>query len=134
MTVTVAQVATELARSTPDSPVSDQWQSWLNRAYRLIEGRLGATAYAALDPDTVDDVVLVAVAEHVRAWRETTASRSTTTIDDGTISREYESAVGLLEIPESLWPLLDPTVGDGGAFSVQPYSAPDPSLAPESWA
>lgn len=134
MTVTVANVATELARSTPTSPVSEQWQSWIDRAYRLVSGRLGATAYAELDPATLDDVVLVAVAEHVRAWRESTARRSTTTIDDGTVSREYDSPVGLLEIPDSLWALLDPTVGDGGAFSITPYSVPDTSLAPESWA
>lgn len=133
MTVTVANVATELARSTPTSPVSDQWQSWIDRAYRLIEDRLGATAYAALDPATLDDVVLVAVSEHVRAWRDSTAKRSTTTVDDGTVSREYEQGVGLLEIPDSLWSLLDPALGSGGAFTITPFSEPDPSPI-ESWA
>jgi propanediol dehydratase small subunit len=106
MTVTVAQVATELARPTPDSPVSDQWQSWLDRAYRLIENRLGTEAYAALDENVLDDVVLIAVTEHVRAWRDTTASRYTVSVDDSTVSRQYERAAGLLEIPDDLWPLL----------------------------
>jgi hypothetical protein len=133
MTVTIANVATELARSTPTSPVSDQWQSWIDRAYRLIEGRLGATAYAAVDPATLDDVVLMAVAEHVRAWRDSTARRSTTTVDDGTVSREYDSPAGLLEIPDGLWALLDPTVGDGGAFTITPFAEQDPSPF-ESWA
>ena len=114
MTVTVANVATELARSTPTSPTSDQWESWIDRAYRLIEGRLGATAYAALDTDLLDDVVLMAVSEHVRAWRDSTAKRSTTTIDDGTVSREFDSPVGLLEIPDRLWDLIDPEPVAGG--------------------
>ena len=106
MTVSVSNVAVELARPTPISPVSDQWESWIARAYRLIEARLGSTAYAVVDPTVVDDVVLIAVTEHVRAWRDSTAKRSTTTIDDGTVSREYEQGVGLLEIPDDLWPLL----------------------------
>ena len=132
MAVTVAQVATELARSTPASPVSDQWQSWIDRAYRLIESRLGATAYAALDPSLLDDVVLMAVAEHVRAWRDTTSRRSTTTVDDGSISREYDNGVGIFEIPDSLWLLLNPDATTG-AFTITPYAEPDPSTA-ESWA
>ena len=128
MTVTVADVATELARSTPDSPVSDQWQSWITRAYRLVEDRFGDVAYAALDVAKVDDVVLQAVTEHVRAWRDSTAKRSTTTIDDGTIAREYEASVGLLEIPDALWDSLMPQVGNlGGAYSIplgSPWSVP----------
>ena len=128
MTVTVADVATELARSTPDSPVSDQWQSWITRAYRLVEDRFGDVAYAALDVAKVDDVVLQAVTGHVRAWRDSTAKRSTTTIDDGTIAREYEASVGLLEIPDSLWTSLMPQVGNlGGAYSIplgSPWSVP----------
>jgi hypothetical protein len=133
MPVTVAQVATELARSTPTSPISDQWQSWIDRAYRLIQNRLGATAYAALDQATLDDVVLMAVSEHVRAWRDSTAKRSTTTIDDGTVSREYEAGVGLLEIPDELWTMLDPTLNETGAFSIQAYGAPDTTTT-TSWA
>jgi hypothetical protein len=72
----------------------------------------------------------VAVSEHARAWRESTASRSTTSIDDGTVSREYERPVGLLEIPESLWSTLDPALDDSGAFSVTPFFEPD---WPPSW-
>lgn len=106
MAVSVASVAVELARPTPNSPVSDQWQSWIDRAYRLIETRLGSTAYAALDPDILDDVVLIAVTEHVRGWRDSTASRYTVSIDDGSVSKQFEKAAGLLEIPDDLWPLL----------------------------
>ena len=128
MAVTVANVATELARSTPTGPVADQWTSWIARAYRLIQDRIDADTYAALDPAIVDDVVLQAVVEHVRAWRDTTAIRSTTTVDDGTIAREYDRPVGLLEIPDSLWPALLPSMGNlGGAYSIplgSPWSIP----------
>lgn len=119
MAVTVAQVATELARPTPTSPVSDQWQSWIDRAYRLIEARVGSAAYALLDSDLVDDVVLMAVAEHVRSWRETTANRYTVAIDDGSVSRSYESSVGPLTIPDDLWPLLEVVV-PGQSFTIEP--------------
>jgi hypothetical protein len=133
MTVTVANVAAELARPVPDSPTAEQWQSWIDRAYRLIENRLGATAYAALDADVLDDVVVSAVAEHVRAWRDTTASRYTVSVDDGTVSRSYEQGVGYLTIPDYLWQLLDPTIGTDGAFTVTPYFEPD-TVDLESWA
>ena len=106
MTVSVSNVAVELARPTPTSPVSDQWESWIDRAYRLIEARLGSTAYAVLDSTVLDDVVLIAVTEHVRGWRDSTASRYTVSSDDGSVSKQFEKATGLLEIPDDLWPLL----------------------------
>jgi hypothetical protein len=119
MAVTVEQVAVELARPTPTSPVSDQWQSWIDRAYRLIENRLGAASYAALDPEILDDVVLMAVVEHVRGWRESTASQYTVSVDDGTVSRKFERATGLLEIPDDLWPLLGVEVV-AESFTIEP--------------
>lgn len=106
MTVAVADVAVELGRPTPTSPVLEQWQSWIDRAYRLIEARLGTAAYAALDPAILDDVVLMAVVEHVRGWRESSASRYTVSVDDASTTRQYEKSSGLLEIPDDLWPLL----------------------------
>lgn len=133
MTVSVADVAIELARPTPVAPVSDQWQSWIDRAYRMVEARLGAVKYAALDPAVLDDVVLSAVAEHVRAWRDTTASRYTVTVDDGTVSRAYESSVGPLSISDALWALLDPEILPSGAFTVTPHFEPD-TVDLESWA
>lgn len=133
MTVNIAQVATELARPIPEAPVSDQWQSWIDRAYRMIESRLGAEKYAALDPALLDDVVTTAVAEHARAWRETTATQYTVTVDDGTVSRRFDAGVGLFTIPDGLWVLLDPAATTGGAFTVTPYFEPDvPDV--ESWA
>lgn len=133
MTVSIADVAVELARPTPESPTADQWQSWIFRAYRLIEARLGPVKYAALDADLLDDVVLSAVAEHVRAWRDSTANRRTVAVDDGSVSYSYESSVGFFAIPGDLWSRLDPTLSDSGAFTVTPAFESD-AVVPESWA
>ena len=133
MSVSVDDIAVELARPTPASPVYDQWASWINRAYRLIEGRLGATKFGALAPATLDDVVLMAVVEHVRSWRDSTASRRTVSVDDGSVSYQYEAGVGLLEIPDDLWRMLDPTITASESFTITPYAEPDPSPL-ELWA
>ena len=133
MSVFVDDVAVELARPIPDPPVCDQWSSWINRAYRLIENRLGSEKYAALVPATLDDVVLMAVVEHVRAWRDSTASRRTVSVDDGSVSYQYEAGVGLLEIPEDLWRTLDPTITASESFTITPFAEPDPSPL-GSWA
>lgn len=132
MNVTPTDIAVELARPTPDSPVADQWQAWIGRAYRLIEDRLGAVAYAAAPVDVVDDVVRIAVSEHVRAWRDTTASQYTVTVDDGTVSRRFDAGVSYLTIPDGLWELLIPSSGLDGAFTITPYAEPD-VVALEDW-
>lgn len=133
MSVSVDDVAVELARPTPSSPVFDQWDSWINRAYRLIQNRLGPTKYAALVPATLDDVVLMSVVEHVRAWRDSTASRRTVSVDDGSVTHQFEAGVGLLEIPDDLWRMLDPTITASESFTITPYAEPDPSPL-EFWA
>lgn len=119
MTVSVDNVATELARPTPDPLVADQWQSWIDRAYRMIRAEFGESAYAALDPDLVDDVVLMAVVEHVRSWRESTASQYTVSVDDGTVSRRFEASSGPLSIADDLWALLGVN-RFGQSFSIGP--------------
>lgn len=119
MTVHIEDVAVELARPTPDSPVADQWVSWIARAYRLIENRLGTDAYAAADSTLVDDVVLMAVVEHVRAWRETSENRHTVSVDDASVTSQYARAAGLLEIPDDLWPILGQSV-TAESFTIEP--------------
>ncbi|MFN2344763.1 MAG: hypothetical protein ABR616_03495 [Dermatophilaceae bacterium] len=118
MNLTVSDVAMEMARSTPEPPVYSQWQSWIDRAYRLVEARLGAGAYATADTRLVDDVVLQAVVEHVRAWRDTAASQYTVCVDDASTSRTYQKPGGLLEIPNDLWPLLG--VAASQSFTIEP--------------
>lgn len=119
MAVYIYDVAVELARPTPDSPVAGQWVSWIARAYRLIENRLGADAYAAADSTLVDDVVLMAVVEHVRAWRETPEHRRTVSVDDTSVTSQYARSAGLLTIPDNLWPILGQSV-TAESFTIEP--------------
>lgn len=119
MAVYIDDVALELARPTPDSPVAGQWVSWIARAYRLIENRLGADAYAAADSTLVDDVVLMAVVEHVRAWRETPEHRRTVSVDDTSVTSQYARSAGLLTIPDNLWPILGQSV-TAESFTIEP--------------
>lgn len=119
MAVYIDDVAMELARPTPDSPVAGQWVSWIARAYRLIENRLGADAYAAADSTLVDDVVLMAVVEHVRAWRETPEHRRTVSVDDTSVTSQYARSAGLLTIPDNLWPILGQSV-TAESFTIEP--------------
>lgn len=119
MAVYIDDVAVELARPTPDSPVAGQWVSWIARAYRLIENRLGADAYAAADSTRVDDVVLMAVVEHVRAWRETPEHRRTVSVDDTSVTSQYARSAGLLTIPDNLWPILGQSV-TAESFTIEP--------------
>jgi hypothetical protein len=119
MAVYIDDVAVELARPTPDSPVAGQWVSWIARAYRLIENRLGADAYAAADSTLVDDVVLMAVVEHVRAWRETPEQSRTVSVDDTSVTSQYARSAGLLTIPDNLWPILGQSV-TAESFTIEP--------------
>ena len=119
MAVYIDDVAVELARPTPDSPVAGQWVSWIARAYRLIENRLGADAYAAADSTLVDDVVLMAVVEHVRAWRETPEHRRTVSVDDTSVTSQYARSAALLTIPDNLWPILGQSV-TAESFTIEP--------------
>lgn len=122
MTVTPSQIADELGRTTPDAPTVAQWQIWIDRAYRLIQARLGA-GYASLDPGLVDDVVSEAVAAHVRAWRPTSESRYAVAVDDGREERSYSKDVGAFSISDDLWARLD-SAASGGAFTISPSYQP----------
>lgn len=125
MTATIADVAVELARPTPDGPVAEQWQAWISRAYRMITARFGVDVVAGFDMETVDDVVTQAVAQYARAWRDTTASQYTVSVDDGSTTKRFEAAVGAFDIADDLWALLEPAPGGSGAFSISPRYEPD---------
>lgn len=126
MHVTPFDVAVELGRPTPlDETLSDQWQSWIDRAVRLIErraARLGV-ALADLDADVIDDVVLLAVAEHAR--NPEGVDTYDISVDDGRESRRYRHSSGRITITDEWWSWLFPGSGSG-AFSVRPYGEPDP--------
>jgi len=125
MAVTPTDVATELGRPTPLDPTTEtQWQSWIDRAARLIErraSRLGVD-YLSLDEQTVDDVVLLAVAEHAR--NPEGVDTYDISVDDGRESRRYRHSTGRITITDEWWSWLFPSSALG-VFTTQTYGEPD---------
>jgi hypothetical protein len=126
MAVTVADVAGELGRTAPEPPDPKfaQWTGWIARAYRLVRDRYDTAYYDALDPERVDDVIVQAVAEHVRAWTPDNVRRKDVSVDDARKSVDYHSPVGPLTIPAHLWATLDPEA-TADVFSIQMTGTPD---------
>jgi hypothetical protein len=122
MAVTPNDIAVELGRPTPTSVESAQWGSWIEQARYLIGKRLGDINI--LDPADVDYVVLQAVAAHVR--RPDDSTQVDIAIDDGRMSKRYESGAGRVTILDEWWDLLTPDgTGYAGAFTIAPAGSVD---------
>ena len=121
MSVTPNDVAVEIGRPTPLSDAdSARVQSWIDQALYLIGKRY---TVASLDPADVDYVVLMAVAEHAR--HADGAKKITVSIDDGNVSKEYDTASARVSIWDDLWDVLEPQTSGGGAFTIDPFGAAD---------
>lgn len=118
MAVTPDDIAVELGRTVPDSdaPEYAQWELWIADARFLIGRRLGDIT--ELDQPTVDYVVRLAVAAHVR--RPDDATQVAVSVDDGSTSRTYRSGKGRVTILDEWWSLLSPADSSARAFSVRP--------------
>ena len=128
MAVTPDDIAVELGRPTPLSGAdSARFQKWIDQALYLIGKRYSV---ASLDPADVDYVVLMAVAEHAR--HADSAKKITVSIDDGNVSKEYDTPSSRVSIWDDLWSVLEPQVIGGGAFTISPFGAPD-RLGDSSW-
>lgn len=123
-TVTPNDVALELGRPIPlDPQQSDQFASWIDRTERMIRrraDRLGV-AWEDVDPQTLDDVILLVVAKH--AQNPEAVESYDISVDDGREMRRYRSS-GELTITDEWWGWLFPDM-TSGAFSTRPYGAPD---------
>lgn len=132
MAVTPANIATELGQAAPASGsiTEAQYTAWIAEARFLISNRLGDIA--ALDQPTVDYVVLHAVAEHAR--NPLSATQVDVKIDDGSVSKRYQSSAGRVMILPEWWAMLDPDLtDDSGVGSTQTFGEPDTSYL-TSWA
>lgn len=125
MSVSPDDVATTLGVSCPASATWEQWAMWIADAERLINAWANRNGYAYLDPDLTDYVVREAVADRVK--RPDSATQVEVAVDDGRVSRRYESATGQIEIRSEWWDLLRPVSAQnvGGAFSIRPAYATD---------
>ena len=132
MAVSLQEIADELSRPTPDqgSAEARRWSMWVDDALAAIERRADRLQ-VDLDtiPDTdVDRVVRKAVAAHIR--RPDDATQVTKNVDDGGVTKMYQSARGEVTITDIWWDDLG-LADTSGAFSVRMVGEPD--AHPESW-
>lgn len=124
-TVTPDSVADRLGLPRPglDSPLERQWQVWIDQAVRQIARYQQRHSLPDPDPDTVDDVVLEAVAD--MANHPDRSTQVTVAVDDASTSRSYVSSLGRVSIDDALWDQLWPDQSVEGAFSIRPSFQPD---------
>lgn len=129
MAVTPDDIAVALGRPAPEqsSHAWQQWAMWIADATMLIAnrpaGRGGPLNLAALDTDVLDYVVREAVVAVVR--RPDDAVQVDVQVDDGRVSKRYQTSTGRVSILDVWWTLLDPPQADTDSFSVQPGFVPD---------
>lgn len=126
MAVTLDDIATRLGVATPtnDSPEGKQWLAWIGDATLLVRLRaesLGLTL-EGLDPEALDRVVTLAVVAMAR--KPDDATTVDVAIDDGRVSRRYETSTGRVGIIDQWWEWLGLT-SPSGAFSTRPGFEPD---------
>lgn len=130
MTITADDVALELGVATPTALQQSQWTKWIGEALYLIGRRYDVNS---LNPQDVDYVVLHAVVAHARNPRN--ATQVDIKVDDGSVSKRYESGSGRVTISDDLWDMLGDEPTPDGAFTVRPAYVPDcgPLLRRGSW-
>lgn len=123
---TYEDVAVSLGRPISTDAEQAQVEWWLNGVELFIAAKLGDVA--DLNEDAVRYVEVEAVVAKMRRGALAGASSITVNVDDGGVTRRYESAMSADDITDEWWGLLDPDVG-GGAFTVRPYFEPDDPTA-----
>jgi len=102
---TYTDVGVALRRTISDTAEQAQIEHWLTGAEMAVRSRLGDPSL--LDQDVLKYVETEAVAERVRrAGRD--ESSITVSVDDGTVTRRYETAMTVDDIGSDLWSLLSP--------------------------
>lgn len=129
MAVALEDIATRMGVATPgsNSPQGKQWVTWIGDATLLVRLRaesLGLTL-EGLDPEALDRVVTLAVVAMAR--KPDDATTVDVAIDDGRVSRRYESSTGRVGILDEWWGWLGLTT-PSGAFSTRPGFDPDAVL------
>lgn len=125
---TVDDVAVALGRPISEAAQVAQVGWWLEGVELLIRARLGDPA--ELDQDVLKYVEVEAVVAKVQR-AGTRESSITVAVDDGSVTRRYESGVSAGDITDEWWNLLDPSIASG-AFSIRPSFEPDEAQWPVS--
>ncbi len=125
MYATPNEVATNIGRplSSAESLQVAQWITW---AESTIQRRLGDLG--ALDPDTLNMVVIEAVTRRLRMPEP--VSQVSTSVDDGNVNKTYQKATGLIDILPEWWAAL----GWADAPSMVTFRPLfDPDMSPDAW-
>ena len=119
-----SDVATNLGRSLTQAEEAQAAQ-WIGWAESTIQRRLGDLG--ALDPDTLNMVIVEAVSRRLRMPEPVT--QVSVSVDDANVNKTYQKATGLIDILPEWWAALGWV--ESGAFTVTPYGAPD--VSPDAW-
>lgn len=118
-TVTPASIAVELGRPTPDQSSAEwaSWSQWIDDAELAI--RVGLTQRGVTTGlEGLDQQVLAYVVRQAVVTKALTpadgAAQVDVAIDDGRVSRRYESRVMSVAILPEWWAMLLPTADQGG--------------------
>lgn len=118
---TYTDVGVALRRTISDAAEQAQITWWLNGAELLLKSRLGNVAL--LDQAVVKHVEVETVAEKVRrAGRD--ESSITVSVDDGSVTRRYESRLTAEDITADLWDLFGSRY-TGSAYTIRVSSPLD---------
>lgn len=111
---TYTDVGVALRRTISDPAEQAQITWWLDGVELLIKSRLGTVSL--LDQAVVKRVEVEVVAEKVRrAGRE--ESSITVSVDDGSVTRRYETRVTAGDIDDDLWALFGKKFA-GSAYTI----------------
>ena len=119
-------IAVELGRTDPPegSPELAQWHQWIEATrHRISKGdgdHPGLGNLAALDQETLDYVVRMAVAAHVR--KPDAATTVEVAVDDARTSRTYTSGRGEVEIQDRWWRMLGSPTKRRRAYTIDTVS------------
>lgn len=126
MSLTYEDIAVAAGRPSPiyGSIEQQQWDMWIGDALRLVHNRMDRLGldFGTLNADDVDYVVRESVKSVV--LRPDAATQVDVAVEDGRVSRRYQSSTGRVEILPEWWLLLGVTESSG-AFSIRPGFEPD---------
>lgn len=125
--ITTADIAVALGRDQPQVGSAErlQWDMWIRDARMEISAGPNGSAtidLESLDQGRLDRVVRDAVAAKVR--RPDDATQVDISVDDGRVSKIYQSSTGTVHIRPEWWRFLG-LAATATAFSTRPGFEPD---------
>lgn len=109
-------VETALGRPMSSDAEGRQVEWWLTGIEMLIQSRLGDVSL--LDQDVLRYVEAEAVVAKVRRG-DSRVSSETVSVDDGSLTRRFETGVQAADISDEWWALLNPSTGSS-FYSTRP--------------